>query len=160
MKWISTASLLLALGFGWTASQAMAQQGGTAQGFDELSARLEQQDRQIQQLQAQISGMQQGGVNATPVAFAPGGGTAAAAATAAPQGVEVGSDMSCKVRFWNGAGLMFETPNKDFTMHLGGWVQWDNVWWNQSAGMQVAPVKQTATQGVAASGVGPLEDGE
>ena len=28
---------------------------------------------------------------------------------------------------------MFETPNKDFTMHLGGWVQWDNVWWSQNS---------------------------
>ena len=96
MKWISTASLVMALGFAWTASQAMAQQGATAQSFDELSARLEQQDRQIQQLQAQVSGMQQG-VNATPVAFAPSGGTAAApAAPAAPQCAEVGSDMNVK----------------------------------------------------------------
>ena len=76
MKWISIAGLAIVLGFGWTASQAMAQQGTTAQAFDELSARLEQQDRQIQQLQAQVSGMQQG-VNATPVSYAPGGGTAA-----------------------------------------------------------------------------------
>ena len=70
MKWISTASLVMALGFAWTASQAMAQQGGTAQpqSFEELSARLEQQDQQIRQLQAQMSGMQQG-VNATPVAL-------------------------------------------------------------------------------------------
>ena len=40
--------------------------------------------------------------------------------------------MSIKARFYNGAGVMFETPNKDFTMHLGGWAQWDNVWWNQN----------------------------
>ncbi len=59
-----------------------------------LSARLEQQDQQIQQLQAQVSGMQQQGVNATPVSYAPGGGTAAAPAPAAPQPAEVGSDMS------------------------------------------------------------------
>ena len=55
---------------------------------------------------------------------------------------------------------MFETPNKDFTMHLGGWFQWDNVWWNQSPGMTTAPVKQTTNQGVAADGIGPLEDGD
>ena len=42
--------------------------------------------------------MQQQGVNATPVSYAPGGGTAAAPAPAAPQGVEVGSDMSVKAR--------------------------------------------------------------
>ena len=166
MKWISTASLVLALGFACMASQAMAQQGTTTQSFDELSARLEQQDRQIQQLQAQVAGMQQPGVNATPVAFAPGAAPAAApAAPAAPQCAEVGSDMSVKARFWNGAGLMFETPNKDFTMHLGGWVQWDNVWWNQSQGMVVAPgTANTGAkglyQGVADKGIGPLEDGD
>ena len=160
MKWISTASLLLALGFGWTASQAMAQQGMTAQPSDEVSARLEQQAREIQQLQAQVASMQQG-INATPVSYAPGGGPAAApAAPAGPQCAEVGSDMSVKARFYNGAGLMFETPNKDFTMHLGGWVQWDNVWWNQSLGMATAPTAQAANQGVASGGVGPLEDGE
>ncbi len=69
MKWISTARLVVALGL--ACGQAMAQPGATAQSFDELSARLEQQDRQIQQLQAQVSSMQQG-VNATPVAYAPG----------------------------------------------------------------------------------------
>ena len=60
VKWISTARLVMALGLACMASQAMAQQGATAQSFDELSARLEQQDQQIQQLQAQVSGMQQG----------------------------------------------------------------------------------------------------
>lgn len=67
MKWISTARLVMALGLAWTASQAMAQMGETTQSFDQLSARLEQQDRQIQQLQAQMAGMQQG-INATPTA--------------------------------------------------------------------------------------------
>ncbi len=157
MKWISTAGLLMALGFGWTASQATAQQmGGTTQSFDELSARLEQQDRQIQQLQAQVAGMQQG-VNATPVSFAPTGGTAAGpAAPMAPQCAEVGSDMSIKARFYNGAGIMFETPNKDFTMHLGGWFQWDNVWWNQN--LLNSPTTITAPQTQA--GIGPLSDGD
>ena len=38
--------------------------------------------------------------------------------------------------FKDGEFLNFSTPNKDFTMHLGGWVQWDNVWWNQAAGLE------------------------
>ena len=160
MKWISTARLVMVLGLAYVASPAMAQQGSTAQTFDELSARLEQQDQQIRQLQAQVAGMQQG-VNATPVSYAPGGAPPApAAAPATPPCTEVGSDMNVKAKFWNGAGLMFETPNKDFTMHIGGWAQYDNVWWNQSQGMQTAPVKQTTLQGVAANGVGPLEDGD
>ena len=47
---------------------------------------------------------------------------------------QVGSDLSGIVFFKDGEFLNFSTPNKDFTMHLGGWVQWDNVWWNQAAG--------------------------
>lgn len=160
MKWISTARLVMTLGFACMASQAMAQVGATAQSFDELSARLEQQDRQIQQLKAQVAGMQQG-VNATPVAYAPGGDPAAApAAPAAPQCAEVGSDMSVKARFFNGEGLMFETPNKDFTMHAGMWVQWDNVWWNESLGMNATSAKNTVVQGAPSGGIGPLEDGD
>jgi phosphate-selective porin OprO/OprP len=168
MKWISTASLLLALGLGWT-SQTLAQQGTAGQSFDALSARLEQQDQQIRQLQAQVQGMPQG-VNASPVSYAPAGGTPAAApaAPAAPECTEVGSDMSAKVRFWNGAGIMIESPNKDFTMHLGGWAQWDNVWWNNSpaantayAGSRTAGAAGSGTsQGVGAGGVGTIEDGD
>ena len=81
-------------------------------------------------------------------------------AAAAQQGYEVGSDMNIKARFFNGAGVMLETPNKDFTMHLGGWFQWDNVWWGQSADMASAPTAQAAHQGVAGGGIGPLQDGE
>jgi phosphate-selective porin OprO/OprP len=141
----------------------MAQQGGTPQpqSFDELSARLEQQDQQIRQLQAQVSGMQQGAI-ATPVAFAPSGGTAAGSAApaaptapAAPQGAEVGSDMSITARFWNGTGVMLESPNKDFTMHVGGWFQWDNVSWRQNS--LNGPTTATRT---APAGIGPLEDGD
>jgi phosphate-selective porin OprO/OprP len=151
MKWISTASLVMALGCVWTASQAMAQPGTAAQSFDELSARIEQQDRQIRQLQAQMSGVQQQGVNATPVAFAPDGTPAVTSpAPAAPQCAEVGSDMNIKARFWNGTGLMFETPNKDFTMHVGMWVQWDNVSWSQNS------LNSAATAG----NIGVLNDGD
>ena len=159
MKWISTARLVMALGLAWTASQAMAQMGETTQSFDQLSARLEQQDRQIQQLQAQMAGMQQG-INATPTAYAPSGGTAAdPAAPAAPQPAEVGSDMSVKARWYNGAGLMFESPNKDFTMHAGMWVQWDSNWYNQSLGMNTASATNAAVQGAPSGGIGQMEDG-
>jgi phosphate-selective porin OprO and OprP len=159
MKWTSTTSLVLALGCVCT-SQAMAQPGSTAQSFDELSARLEHQDRQIQQLQAQMSGMQQG-TPATMAAYAPPtGGSAAAPAPAASQGYEVGTDMGIKANFKNGCGVYFETPNKDFTMHLGGWFQWDNAWWNQSLNMANAPVAQAANQGIASGGIGSLQDGD
>ncbi len=149
MKWISTASLVMALACACTANRAMAQTVGTAQPSNDINARLEQQGREIEALRAQLAGMQQG-INATPAAYATTSGTAAGdPAPAAAPGVEVGSDVNdVKVRFYNGAGLMFETPSKDFTMHFGGWVQWDNVWWNQSLGMATAA---TATPPAAAT---------
>jgi phosphate-selective porin OprO/OprP len=48
----------------------------------------------------------------------------------------VGSNLSGIVFFKDGEFLNFSTPNKDFTMHFGGWVQWDNVWWNESPALQ------------------------
>ena len=134
MKRISIASLVTVLGCAWVASQAMAQQGGAAQpqSLEDVSARLQQQDQQIQQLQAQLSSMQQQGATTTPAAYAPPGAAPAAPADP-PAPAEVGSDMSLKARFYNGAGLMFESPNKDFTLHAGFWAQWDNVSWNQNA---------------------------
>ena len=119
MKWISTASLLLALGFGWTASQAMAQPGATGQSFDELSARLEQQDQQIQQLQAQMAGMQ-AGRQRDPGVFCPRGRHGGSPRCAGGPAMRRGRQRhELKVRWYNGAGLMFESPNKDFTMHAG-----------------------------------------
>jgi phosphate-selective porin OprO/OprP len=61
--------------------------------------------------------------------------------------------------------LWLETPNKDFTMHLGAWMQWDNVWWSQSPALRAAPGSrpgnaQGVATGVALGGIGELEDGE
>ena len=81
----------------------------------------------------------------------------------------VGSNLSGIVFFKDGEFLNFSTPNKDFTMHLGGWVQWDNVWWNQPAALQVAQGKAGNQAGIAsgaASGglnngtYGSLQDGD
>jgi phosphate-selective porin len=139
----------------------------SAPGLDDLQAHLEQQQREIQQLQAQLTGLQanqgsNGHVQAIPVsqestANCPDGGTV------------VGSDMSVKVDYRNGGSfLYFATPDNAFTMHLGGWLQWDNVWWDQSqalkakqgaagsTGSSTAGVASGATQG----GIGDLEDGE
>ena len=79
-------------------------------------------------------------------------------------GYVVGSDLSIKAGLKDGLFLWLETPNKDFTMHLGAWAQYDNVWWEQSPALKAAPggrpgnVQGVAT-GVATGGVGELEDG-
>ena len=115
-----------------------AQQGGDPLTFDDIRARLEQQDMQIRQLQAQLA--QQQGTPATAAGYANPAGAPAPAATAPtglpPGAAVVGSDLSGIVFFKDGEFLNFSTPNKDFTMHLGGWVQWDNVWWNEAPALK------------------------
>ena len=41
------------------------------------------------------------------------------------QGNPLGAGMAMPAQWAN--GLWFTTPQKDFTMHIGGWVQFDNV---------------------------------
>lgn len=55
----------------------------------------------------------------------------------AEKGVEVGSDLSASVR-WDpsAAGFRFETANKDFSLHVGGRMQYDSVWWTQSPSIE------------------------
>jgi phosphate-selective porin OprO and OprP len=89
---------------------------------------------------------------------------------AAERGYEVGTDLSIKGSFKDGLFPWLETPNKDFTMHISCWTQWDNVWWNQSPAL-TAPVSRTGGfvnyagpgQGVASGpglgGIGDLQDG-
>ncbi len=88
------------------------------------------------------------------------------------KGYVVGSNLSGVVFFKDGEFLNFSTPNKDFTMHLGGWVQWDNVWWNEPAALQKAQTPKAGNNsipgvasGAAGGGLnngtfGGLQDGE
>ena len=83
---------------------------------------------------------------------------------AAAQGYEVGSDLSLKASLKPGQFPWLETPNKDFTMHLSLWTQWDNVWWNQTPGLRAARDGNAGpNQGVASGdttgGIGNLQDG-
>ncbi len=92
------------------------------------------------------------GTPAVPTAF----GAANAADTAAAddgqmklsEGVVVGSDLNFKAR-WNN-GLVFETPNKDFTMHIGGRFFYDWAFFDPDASLQLPPAN---------GGFGPWQDG-
>lgn len=55
----------------------------------------------------------------------------AAAQINGQEGYKVGTDLSMKASWQN--GVVFETPQKDFWFRAGVRVQWDNVWYNQSA---------------------------
>ncbi len=133
------------------------------QAFDELRARFDRQEAEIRRLQAQVAAMQQGPPGPLVASGGPPVAAPAGASSAAAPAV-VGSDMRAQGSFQNGMYLWFTTPNKDFSMHLGGWVQWDNVWWNQSPLLATPPHARIpppgAASGVAADGIGPLEDGD
>jgi phosphate-selective porin OprO/OprP len=148
----------------------MAQQASDPQPFDDLRARIEQQDQQIQALQAQMAGLQQGAApTMTPTAYAPAGGAPAASPGAAPgKEYEVGSDLRVTASMKDGLFLWLETPCKDFTMHLGGWMQLDTVWFNESPPLNTPAGKRPGlapgvgggvATGVATGGIGPDQDG-
>jgi phosphate-selective porin OprO and OprP len=86
-----------------------------------------------------------------------------AAATVDPDGrYRIGSDLRMSANWQN--GLVISTPNKDFSMHIGGWVQYDNVGWSQTTAMRANPIGKAGAQpgigsGVAAGGIGNLQDG-
>jgi phosphate-selective porin OprO/OprP len=84
---------------------------------------------------------------------------AGAAAKVDPDGrYRIGSDLRMAATWRN--GFTVETPNKDFSLHLGGWVQYDNVWWRQSRELQAGPGgRPKVGSGAAAGGIGSLEDG-
>ena len=88
-----------------------------------------------------------------------------AQAQQAPGAAVVGSDLSIKTSLKDGLFLWFETPNKDFTMHLGGWMQLDNVFWDQSSALKTAQgaTGTAGTRPVASGdlsgGIGDLQDG-
>jgi phosphate-selective porin OprO/OprP len=142
-------------------------QGGDSPAFDDIRARLEPQ-QQIANLQDQLRSVQQAPqITATADYPAPGNAAAKPAddVKKTPECYRIGSDLSVKVNFKDGLFLWLETPNKDFTMHLGAWMQWDNVWWSQSPALRAAPGSrpgnaQGVATGVALGGIGELEDGE
>jgi phosphate-selective porin OprO/OprP len=82
----------------------------------------------------------------------------------AEEGYRIGSDLRATASFRDGLFLWLDTPNKDFTMHIGGWFQVDNVFWDQSAALRAPPLgrpgaKQGVASGAALGGIGDLQDG-
>jgi phosphate-selective porin OprO/OprP len=61
-------------------------------------------------------------------------------------------------------GVTFSTPSSDFTMHLGGDVQYDNVWWTQTSSLKTAKganagPAQGVLSGASLGGINDLQDG-
>ena len=144
------------------------QQGGDPLSLDDIRARFDQQQAEINRLQAQLAASPQPPA-VIPVADHSAQGDPAQMQAKVPQNTpqayQIGSDLSVQASFHDGLFLWLNTPNKDFTMHLGGWMQFDNVWWNQSPALRAAPGSRPGTAqgvatGVATGGINPLEDGE
>ena len=58
------------------------------------------------------------------------------------KGHEVGSNLNFKPPVWqnaNAVGLLFQTENQDFSVHIGGRLQADSVWWKQPGFLKGAP---------------------
>jgi hypothetical protein len=49
------------------------------------------------------------------------------------EGYVIGTELGMTARWKTDTGLWFETPNGDFKMHMGFWMQWDTTSWTQSA---------------------------
>jgi phosphate-selective porin OprO/OprP len=79
------------------------------------------------------------------------------------EGYVVGSDTKGGLK-WEDGWLWMRTPNDDFTMHIGAWLQMDKVWWTQTPALKApqgsrAGPKQGVASGTPLGGIGDLEDG-
>lgn len=93
----------------------------------------------------------------------------AAEAAEQEQGVRVYSKLNLTGYLDNNGYPWLATPHRDFTLHIGSWVQYDNVFWQQSGGLLPPPTARAQTAGVRAAtaamsgpqfgGIGDLNDG-
>src|SRR5262245_16079781 len=128
---------------------ASAQQLGTPTAVDinERLDRLEKENRELQKKLEQLSApvnSESSGVDARSVVSIVNNylqrqsdAKKAEEKKAADEGYKVGTDLKMSATWKN--GFLVTTPNEDFTLHIGGWLQWDNVWWAQTKAMQKAP---------------------
>jgi phosphate-selective porin OprO/OprP len=76
----------------------------------------------------------------------------------------IGSDLAIKAKFDDNGYPWFYTANEDFKLHIGAWMHYDNVFWNQAGGLKTPQDGRPGhAQGVASGaplgGIGDLEDG-
>lgn len=147
---------------------AAAASTGRADDAAELRKLIEEQSKQIQELKQRLDAGQQP-VNAGADAAASKEGDAAvkkivadylaeqdakkkaadaaAKAKADEEGFKVGSNLNMTARWRPDAGILFSTPNNDYTFHVGFRTQFDTVWFNQNNNLRPG------------SQVGDLQDG-
>jgi phosphate-selective porin OprO/OprP len=78
------------------------------------------------------------------------------------EGSVVGDDLKFNVN-WDSGGLRFKTTDEAFSIHLGGRLMTDEVWWTQSPNLRRSPTQPANSPLGLSTGVGPgigdLQDG-
>ena len=163
LKTLSAIAVLGALGYG----AARAQEFAELSSFEkDVYSPPESQDlyRRIDQLEGEVRKLREQSPAQSTSLEADGDAKKADAKKPADAEYVIGSDLSVKAEFRNGSFLWLSSPHNDFTMHIGAWMQLDNVWWDQSEMLKSpADGRPGHAQGVASGaplgGIGDLQDG-
>jgi phosphate-selective porin OprO/OprP len=141
---------------------------------DDTRARVEQLERQVQALQAMLQSQAPAAPasdKATKATTDQGSGNSAARGQdqakapeerKAPDYTVVGDDRTF-IASWDNGGMRFRTADEAFSVHLGGRLMADAVWWSQSPGLRQSPLQPPGSPLAQVTGVGPgigdLQDG-
>jgi hypothetical protein len=150
--------------FGWNRASAQTALDSAGPPVGNSPANLQSIDQRIEQLEAEVRELRNGSSTAQNATYSTDSTAKQDANTPSKSEYVVGSDLSVKSEFRNGLFLWFATPNNDFSLHIGGWVQLDNVWWDQADALKTPPGArpghaQGVASGASAGGIGGLFDG-
>jgi phosphate-selective porin OprO/OprP len=126
---------------------------------DDSRARIEQLEREVQALKAMIQGQ-------TTLSLGPPTDNMGATSKNAvsqnkadegkkiPESFVVGADRKLNV-IWDAGGFRFSSADGAFTLHMGGRMMTDQVWWTQSRALHASSVQSPGSPLASETGVGP-----
>jgi phosphate-selective porin OprO and OprP len=123
---------------------------------DDTRSQVERLERELQELKARL---QTGAAAPADGGAAPGGGGAPAAPAKKeeekkPTEYTVGDILKLNVT-WDNGGFRFKTDDEAFSIHIGGRMMHDEVWWKQSPVLRASPTPPTGSPLPLFTGVGP-----
>ena len=131
--------------------------------LEELRQRLEARETQNQELRkGPLPAAEDGGKDgvatdrrdAGPTRVAPPDSQKAEAERKQREGFVVGDDLRLSVS-WDGGGFRFKSADEAFSLHMGGRLMTDEVWWTQSPGLRQSPIPPPGSPLRLITGVGP-----
>jgi phosphate-selective porin OprO/OprP len=131
--------------------------------LEELRQRLEALEKQNQELRkGPLPAAEDGGKDgvatdrrdAGPTRVAPPDSQKAEAERKQREGFVVGDDLRLSVS-WDGGGFRFKSADEAFSLHMGGRLMTDEVWWTQSPGLRQSPIPPPGSPLRLITGVGP-----